>query len=124
MVGRPALFLTEALQSDPSDLISLDEDTHLSRRFELQGLRQGIGTAIAYRHCEQTREENFKKWQSYGRGYRGFVDQHPDRRDAIIKHMLFTVPVARSWRPVLRGQVSQPIFGVLMAGNIIFGWFR
>jgi glycosyltransferase involved in cell wall biosynthesis len=122
MVGRPALFLTEALQSDPSDLTSLDEDTHLSRRFELQGLRQGIGTAVAYRHCEETLEENFKKWQSYGRGYRGFVDEHPDRRNAILKHMLVTVPFSRSWRPVLRGQVTQPVFGVAMALNISYGY--
>jgi glycosyltransferase involved in cell wall biosynthesis len=122
MVGRPALFRTEALQSDSTELTSLDEDTHLSRRFELQGLRQGIGTAIAYRHCEDTREENFAKWQSYGRGYRGFVREHPERHAAIIKHMVFTVPVARSWRPVLRGHLTQPVFGVLMAGNILAGW--
>ena len=122
MVGRPALFVTADLQADPEELISLDEDTHLSRRFELRGLRQGIGTAVAYRHCEETLEENFSKWQSYGRGYRGFVSEHPERRNAILKHMLFTVPIARSWRPVLRGQVTQPVFGVLMAGNIIAGW--
>jgi hypothetical protein len=122
MVGRPALFLTEALQSDPSDLISLDEDTHLSRRFELQGFRQGIGTALAYRHCEETLEANFKKWQSYGRGYRGFVEEHPDRRNAILKHMLLTVPLARSVRPVLRGHVTQPIFSVAMALNIGYGF--
>jgi glycosyltransferase involved in cell wall biosynthesis len=122
MVGRPALFSTAALQSDDSDLISLDEDTHLSRRFEQQGLRQGIGTAIAYRHCEDTQDENFRKWQSYGRGYRGFVAEHPERRNAILRHMLFTVPVARSWRPVLRGKITQPVFGVLMAANIVRGW--
>jgi glycosyltransferase involved in cell wall biosynthesis len=122
MVGRPALFSTAALQSDDSDLISLDEDTHLSRRFEQQGLRQGIGTAIAYRHCEDTQDENFRKWQSYGRGYRGFVAEHPERRNALLRHMLFTVPVARSWRPVLRGKITQPVFGVLMAANILRGW--
>ena len=122
MVGRPALFVSEALQAESDDLISLDEDTHLSRRFEMRGLRQGIGTAVAYRFCEETREENFTKWQSYGRGYRGFVKEHPDRRNALLKHMLFTVPIARSWRPVLRGQVTQPVFGLLMAGNIVTGW--
>jgi glycosyltransferase involved in cell wall biosynthesis len=122
MVGRPALFVTAALQDEGEELVSLDEDTHLSRRFELRGLRQGIGTAIAFRHCEETLQQNFNKWQSYGRGYRGFVREHPDRRAAIAKHMLFTVPVARSWRPVLRGKVTQPVFGVLMAANILAGW--
>jgi glycosyltransferase involved in cell wall biosynthesis len=122
MVGRPALFVTEALQSDESELISLDEDTHLSRRFELQGLRQGIGTAIAYRHCEDTWQENTRKWQSYGRGYRGFVREHPERRNALLRHMLFTVPIDRSLRPLLRGHLRQPVFGVLMAANIGVGW--
>lgn len=122
MVGRPALFVTADLQSDPSELISLDEDTHLSRRFELLGLRQGIGTAVAYRHVEETAHENFRKWRSYGRGYRGFVSEHPDRRAAIVRHMLFTVPLARSWRPVLRGKVTQPAFSMLMASQITAGW--
>lgn len=122
MVGRPALFITEELQRDDTDLTSLDEDTHLSRRFELRGLRQGIGTAVAFRHVEQTAAENFRKWESYGRGYRGFVAEHPERRSAIVRHMLWTVPIARSFRPVTRGQVTQPVFNVLMAASIGRGW--
>lgn len=122
IVGRPALFVTAELKREDEDLISLDEDTHLSRRFQLRGLRQGIGTAIAYRHVEETWEENYRKWQSYGRGYRGFVSEHPERRNAILGHMLVTVPISRSIRPVLRGQVRQPVFGVLMATSIVRGW--
>lgn len=122
MVGRPALFLTEALQCDDEALTSLDEDTHLSRRFELRGLRQGIGTAVAHRHVEQTAHENFHKWRSYGRGYRGFVDEHPERRRALLRHMLWTVPFQRSWKPVLRGRIAQPAFSFLMAVNILIGW--
>lgn len=124
MVGRPAMFLTSALMSDDSDLVSLDEDTHLSRRFELQGFRQGIGTAVAYRYVEESRSENFRKWQSYGRGYRGFVAEHPSRRSALVRHVAFTVPLARSWRPVLRGHIDQPAFGLLMTANIAAGWLR
>ena len=122
IVGRPALFETAALQSDDRDLVSLDEDTHLSRRFELQGLRQGIGTAVAYRHCEATWHENARKWQSYGRGYRAFVDEHPERRFALLKHIAITIPISRTWRPVLRGHLAQPVFGALMAGSICYGW--
>jgi len=124
MVGRPALFDTAALQSDDGNLTSLDEDTHLSRRFELQGLRQGIGTAVAYRHCEATWSENTRKWQSYGRGYRGFVADHPERQGALIRHMAFTIPVVRGWRPVLRGHLAQPAFAGLMGLNIAYGWLR
>ena len=124
MVGRPALFVTAELQREDDDLISLDEDTHLSRRFELRGLRQGIGTAIAYRHVEQSWQENASKWKSYGRGYRGFVAEHPDRRNAILRHMLWTIPIARSWRPVLRGHLDQPAFAALMTLNVMAGWLQ
>ena len=124
MVGRPAMFLTAALTSDDADLVSLDEDTHLSRRFELQGLRQGIGTAIAYRHVEDSWHENTRKWQSYGRGYRGFVAAHPDRRLALMRHMAVTIPLERTWRPVLRGKVEQPAFAALMTASIWAGWLQ
>lgn len=124
MVGRPALFDTAALQSDDSDLTSLDEDTHLSRRFELLGLRQGIGTAVAYRHCESSWGENTRKWQSYGRGYRGFVADHPERRTALLRHVAVTIPVVRGWRPVLRGHMLQPAFTGIMAAHIAYGWLR
>ena len=122
MVGRPALFVTADLQADQTEFASLDEDTHMSRAFELRGLRQGIGTAVTYRFCEETYDENIRKWRSYGRGYRGFVLENPERRRAILRHMLWTVPVARSVRPVLRGKALQPAFGALMAGNIVAGW--
>lgn len=124
MVGRPAVFVTSFLQEEAAALTSLDEDTHLSRRFELRGLRQGIGHAVAYRHVEQTWAENSKKWQSYGRGYRGFVAEHPERRNAILKHMLVTVPLTRSIRPVLRGAIRQPAFGALMGASIVQGWLQ
>ena len=124
IVGRPALFVTSALQSDSAELTSLDEDTHLSRRFELAGLRQGIGTAVAHRICEDTWSENARKWKSYGRGYRGFVAEHPERHRAIVKHMVYTIPFARGWRPVLRGAYWQPAFAALMSANVIYGWFR
>ncbi len=122
MVGRPALFVTADLQADQTEFASLDEDTHMSRAFESRGLRQGIGSAVCYRFCEETYGENVRKWRSYGRGYRGFVASNPDRRGAIVKHMLWTVPVSRSVRPVLRGKVLQPAFGALMAGSIVAGW--
>ena len=123
IVGRPALFETSALVETDAELVSLDEDTHLSRRFELKGLRQGIGYSVAYRYCELTWHENWRKWQSYGRGYRQFVRDHPERRRALLRHMLVTIPLVRGWRPVLRGQVMQPAFAVIMALGIMRGWF-
>jgi len=122
MVGRPALFRTSDLLRVEEDLTSLDEDTHLSRAFELMGLRQGVGTAFAFRRVETTKRENTAKWRSYGRGYRGFVKDHPDRRSAIYRHMLITIPLIRGFRPVLRGRLTQPVFAFLMAYSIFMGW--
>ena len=124
IVGRPALFVTADLQADPTEFASLDEDTHMSRNFQLRGLRQGIGHAVAYRYVEETWTENNHKWQSYGRGYRGFVHENPERKAAILRHMLVTIPIVRGWHPVGRGAISQPVFAMLMAGSIIRGWFK
>lgn len=122
MVGRPALFMRVALGTLQEELPSLDEDTHLSRWFEVQGMRQGVGSPKALRLVEETWSENAAKWRSYGKGYHGFVQAHPDRRAALLKHVLFTIPVSRSVRPVLRGHITQPIFGALMAWQIMRGW--
>lgn len=124
MVGRPALFRRDALTETDGELESLDEDTHLSRRFELQGLRQGISQVVAYRCVETTWRENHRKWRSYGRGYRGFVGAHPERIGAIRKHMFITIPLTRGFRPVLRGRITQPFFAALMAGSILRGWYE
>ena len=124
MVGRPALFRTSDLMAVTQDLTSLDEDTHLSRIFEMRGLRQGIGNAVARRRVERTWQENAAKWRSYGRGYRGFVKEHPERAGAIRTHMLITIPLVRGFRPVLRGHITQPLFGFLMAGSILRGWYQ
>ena len=124
MIGRPALFVTKELQQDNSDFRSLDEDTHMSRAFELRGLRQGIGTPVAHRFCEVTWAENSKKWRSYGKGYAEFVQMNPERRKALLKHVLVTIPIQRSVGPISRGALLQPVFGLLMSSQIAFEWFR
>lgn len=124
MVGRPALYRKEDLDSFPGELPSLDEDTHLSRWFEERGLRQGIGHAESHRHVEDTWSANAEKWRSYGRGYRAFVAEHPERELALYRHMLCTIPFSRSLGPVRRGYLSQPIFNGLMAIHIVQGWIQ
>jgi len=122
MVGRPAIFLTAILKEDATPLPSLDEDTHLSRRFQERGLKQGITEVVSYRHVETTLAENWQKWESYGRGYRDFVAEHPERRAAIWRHMIWTVPVARTLAPIGRGRWTQPLFGALMSSAILSGF--
>lgn len=122
MVGRPALYRTEALLGITSEPGMIIEDTEMSRDLQLRGLRQGIGTAVSYRHCPAGPAENLAKWRGYGRGYRQFVSSHPDRAPAILTHMLWTIPVQRSVRPVLRGRITQPAFGALMSMAAIIGF--
>ena len=124
MVGHPAIYVTKDLQESRDDIGHDHEDTQLSVDFQSRGLRQGIGTAVSYRVCPNTRAENLYKWHFYGKGYRDFVDKHPDRRSAILKHMLITIPFVRGWRPVARGKFMQPVFASVMAATILAGYLR
>ena len=122
MVGRPALYRTDALMAIRAEPGMIVEDTEMSRDFQLRGLRQGIGTATSYRHCPEGSSENLAKWRGYGRGYRQFVTAHPERTPAILAHMLWTVPVRRSIGPLLKGRITQPAFGTLMSINEVVGF--
>ena len=124
IVGRPALFRKSDLDAFPGVLPSLDEDTHLSRWFHQRGLRQGIGNTVSHRHVETSWTANAQKWRSYGRGYREFVNRHPERKSALYRHIFFTIPFRRSLGPVTRGHLSQPLFNGLMAFHIVQGWLR
>lgn len=122
MVGRPALYRTEALRGIRDEPGMIIEDTEMSRDFERRGLRQGIGTAVSFRHCPTGTTENLAKWRGYGRGYRQFVESHPDRLGPILAHMLWTIPIRRSIGPVLGGRPSQAAFGVLMGVSALTGF--
>ena len=124
MVGRPALYRTQVLHDIDTEPNMIVEDTEMSRDLVLRGLRQGIGTAVSYRLCPDTTAANLSTWRNYGRGYRQFVDQYPDRTPAILKHMLWTIPVRRSLGPVARGRINQPIFGLLAGFSALYGFVR
>lgn len=122
MVGHPAVYRTEALVATRNDIGHDHEDTQMSVDFQARGLRQGVGTAVSRRIVPTTFDENVYKWTMYGRGYRDFVAMHPDRKKAIMKHMLVTIPLVRGWRPVVRGHLEQPIFAAIMAASILCGY--
>lgn len=124
MVGRPALIRASALSQLNEEPGMIVEDTEMSRAFENLGLRQGIGSAVSHRHCPNTYVENASKWRDYGRGYRQFVAANPGRRAAIRKHMFWTIPITRSVKPVLRGQMLQPVFGAVMSASIVRGYMQ
>jgi len=124
MVGHPAIYRTENLVAARQDIGHDHEDTQLSVDFQERGLRQGIGTAISQRVVPTIWKENQVKWLAYGSGYFDFVQRHPDRRSSIRKHMFWTIPVIRAWRPVARGKLTQPAFGLLMGLSILQGYYR
>ena len=123
MVGHPALYVTSALVGTADDIGHDHEDTQMSVDFQSRGLRQGIGSALSYRVVPPTGSENIDKWKAYGKGYRDFVLKHPDRRQAILRHMWVTIPLVRGWRPVLRGRIEQPAFAAIMGGSIVTGYW-
>lgn len=122
MVGRPALYRRADLLAITSEPGMIVEDTEMSKAFESMNLRQGVGHAIVYRLCPDSYRENIKKWTGYGRGYRQFTNEHPNRRTAIWKHIVWTIPISRSMRPVFRGRFLQPAFSGLMALSILRGY--
>jgi len=123
MIGHPALYRTDALRGGPSDISHEHEDTQMSVSFEKRGLRQGIFSPTSRRTCPATWSENRAKWRSYGAGYRSFIRTHPDRRTSIYKHIFWTIPITRGWRPVARGKLSQPVWALLMSIQIWIGFF-
>lgn len=123
MVGHPAIYHRDALLAARRDVGNDHEDTQLSIEFQAKGFRQGIGSAISHRVVPLKAGENFRKWRAYGRGYRDLVRKHPDRKPAIVKHMLVTIPLRRGWAPVWRGKPLQPVFCLLMASSILIGFF-
>jgi glycosyltransferase involved in cell wall biosynthesis len=124
MVGHPAIYRTHDLQAARADIGHENEDTQLSIDFVNRGLRQGISPSFSYRVVPSGAVENIAKWRGYGRGYRALVRKHPDRAQAIWRHMLFTIPIVRGWRPVSRGRFGQPVFAAVMGGSILWGYLR
>ena len=125
IVGRPAVFDRSSLilASASVNFRFGSEDTAMSQSFVQHGLRQGISSIVARRDFPSTYEESARKWRSYGRGYRQFVETFPERRYAITRHLLVTIPISRTWPFVRQGQISQLLFGFLYSVNCLAGWF-
>ena len=123
MVGHPAVYTREDLVATFKYISHDHEDTQLSILYEQRKLRQGISGTVSYRIVPGNWDENRRKWVAYGRGYRELVSQYPEKRHAIIRHLFWTMPFVRGWRPVLRGRVEQPLFAMAMSFSVIFGFF-
>lgn len=124
MVGHPAIYTRRDLVETLGHIGHDHEDTQLSMLYEQRNLRQGISATQSYRTVETSWVANRRKWIAYGRGYRSLVDRYPEKRSAIIRHLFWTIPFSRGWRPVFRGHVLQPAFAAVMATSIIWGFFR
>ena len=122
MVGHPAVYTREDLVATLNEIGHDHEDTQLSILYEQRGLRQGISATVSYRTVSGTWNENRDKWIAYGRGYRDLVRKHPEKGASIRRHILWTIPILRAWKPVLRKRWAQPLFGLAMGACVLWGY--
>lgn len=124
-VGRPALYRTSVLRDLqlPQKIPFGVEDTMMARALQDKGCRQGVSAVETYREFPTELGHSMRKWRAYGHGYNAFCRQHPERKPNLWKHMLWTIPVKRTVKPTLSGNVMQPVFGVLFSAGTVQGWF-
>lgn len=121
MVGRPALYRTDALRSCGFDSYfdgAGNEDVDLSIRMELAGFRQGIGTGTCRRRHTSSFTETIRKFRKYGRGDARVMYKYPFKAKGLLFHLAIRYPVIRGFKAVLRGD------GVYLPFYILHGWVR
>ena len=121
MIGRPAIYRKKAIQYCGFDSFFNgvgNEDADISRRMEIAGFRQGIGTGVAYRNHSDAFFEVFLKFRKYGRGDAHFIYKYPDKRFEMVFHTLIRYPIIRGGKVILRSKPQYfPYF-------LICGWVR
>jgi len=125
IVGRPALFESQSILAigfDPFFTYG-SEDTDISYRFEKAKLNQGIGTGISFRIHPDSFKVCRNKWISYGRGYARFAYKHPERKNGIVKHLIWNIPVSRNLNTIKKGYfIYFPFY--LLYGILCYSGFR
>lgn len=121
MVGRPALYKSEAIKHCGFDSFFDDvgdEDTDLSIRMELAGFKQGIGTGLTKR--KQTRDFKgiVRKFIKYGKGDARIVFKFPQKTWNLIFHLAIRYPFIRGFNAVLRGDA------IYLPFYFMYGWIR
>jgi glycosyltransferase involved in cell wall biosynthesis len=121
MVGRPALYRSEALRHCGFDRFFDgvgDEDTDLSIRMELAGFRQGIGTGLTRRQQTTNFRGIVKKFVKYGRGDARIIYKYPFKTKNLLFHLAIRYPIIRGFRAFTRGD------GLYWPFFIMYGWVR
>lgn len=121
MIGRPAVYRTEAIKAVGADIKFVnigDEDTAISIRMERAGYRQGIGHGICYRKCHGAFTENKKEWVKYGKGDAMVIKQYPEKKRNIYMHLLVNYPIKRSVDLIKNRK------GIYCLYPILMGWIR
>ena len=126
MVGRPALYVTDAIVKVGFDpfFTFFAEDTSLSILFEKQGYRQGIGTGISKRIHATTFQESKMKWISYGRGYALIAYKYSEKKKNMKKHVFWNLPFLRSLIFIKKGFFKYVLFNIFYAHYVVLGYFK
>lgn len=119
MLGRPALYRTDALKKVGFDThFNCSEDTDIARRMELAGFTQRQGTGVSYRFHVRTLREVVEKHIAYGRNDALFINKYPDRIGAMLFHLMIRYPLIRGVRAVMKGE------GRYYPYYFMAGWIR
>ncbi len=101
MIGRPALYRSEAIKSCGFDSFFDGvgcEDMDLSIRMEKAGFKQGIGTGLTQRKQSVTFLEIVKKIIKYGKGDAHISYKYQSKLSKMLFHQLIRYPIIRSYQ--------------------------
>ena len=117
MVGRPALYKTMVLKKVGMDTVfgdNANEDATLSIRLEQIGARLGVGKGSCFRLHPPTFRENLIAWKKYGQGDARLIRGYPGKLKNVIKHLIYILPVQRSFTLIKKGKAIYAGYPVAM----------
>lgn len=109
VIGNPSLYKREAIiKYKYDDFFSADEDTDICLRWRKDGLKVGVGTAIAYEKQRLTFSDFKKRWIWYGEGDANFIWKYRSSLRICLNHFfhpLRTYMIKRSFQAIVVGKI-------------------
>jgi len=109
VIGTPSLYKREAIiKYRYDDFFNAAELTDICLRWRKDGLKVGVGTAIAYEKQRLTFSDFQKRWTWYGEGDANFIWKYRNSPSIYLNHFfhpLRTYMIKRSFQAVVAGKI-------------------